>query len=104
MADWLAAHLLFLPAACLAELPACLAAAAACSQVSLMCPRYSRCHHRRGLHVVGEAAVAMTIFTLLPFAALCLLGEQSRRTCPAAAAAVRQAYHSVDDGVRTALA
>jgi hypothetical protein len=30
---------------------------------------------RRGLHVVGEVAVGMTIFTLLPFAALCLLGE-----------------------------
>lgn len=28
----------------------------------------------RGLHVVGEAAVAMTIFTMLPFAALCILG------------------------------
>lgn len=30
---------------------------------------------RRGLHVVGEVAVGMTIFTLLPFVALCLLGE-----------------------------
>ncbi|EFN50801.1 hypothetical protein CHLNCDRAFT_37683 [Chlorella variabilis] len=28
----------------------------------------------RGLHVVGEVAVGMTIFTLLPFMALCLLG------------------------------
>lgn len=28
----------------------------------------------RGLHVVGEAAIGMTIFTLLPFVALCLLG------------------------------
>ncbi|KAL4444379.1 hypothetical protein ABPG75_012116 [Micractinium tetrahymenae] len=28
----------------------------------------------RGLHVVGEAAIGMTIFMLLPFVALCLLG------------------------------
>jgi amino acid transporter len=28
----------------------------------------------RGLHVVGEAAIAMTIFTLLPFFILCVLG------------------------------
>lgn len=28
----------------------------------------------RGLHVVGEAAIGMTIFTLLPFVVICLLG------------------------------
>lgn len=29
----------------------------------------------RGLHVVGNAAVAMTVFTLAPFVLMCLLGE-----------------------------
>lgn len=33
----------------------------------------------RGLHVVGDAAIAMTVFTLLPFAALVLIGEAAQR-------------------------
>lgn len=28
----------------------------------------------RGLHVVGNAAIGMTIFTLLPFGIMCLVG------------------------------
>jgi amino acid transporter len=29
----------------------------------------------RGLHVVGDAAMGMTAFTLLPFVIMCALGE-----------------------------
>ena len=41
----------------------------------------------RGLHVVGEAALGMTVFTLVPFVVLCMLGEQEPSACVSAAAA-----------------